>query len=581
MQAFLSVPSFYSSKEKVIVLLIGLFVLPNWTCQAQSNPEALTTYLDRLMAPVNTSSSPGAAIVVVNQGRTIFSKGFGVANVEYDHPISPTNPFNVASVSKQFTAYAIALLATEGTFSLDDDIRRYVPELPDYGTQITIRHLLHHASGLRDYVHLVGLAGYASADAITQRRIMTLITGQKELEFMPGTEHRYSNTGYFLLAKIIERVTNQPFHEWMTEHLFEPLGMEQTRVYHDFTELVKGRATPYTFPDFDIRSTPRKAVFNREAIGASNVVTSASDLAKWMHHLSAPKQGEDAVATLLTQKGTLANGQSHPYGFGVEHDTFKDEQRIHHSGYVPGFRSYMAYYPERQFGIAVVSNHDLLSPFTVAEAISNAYLFNEPDPDASIFIIPEEVQHNTPDQGIALAPALQADYLGRYNLMNQVTFVISQKDGNLVFGIPGRESVPLYASEKDELYTERAKMSMQRDAQGHITGFILHQPGGIQMQVTRIGDLEPAKDQNLEQYVGTYYSPELQTSYTLVLEEGQLIVRHPRLSDLVIESIEEDVFLSVHPSFKETTFERDANNQILALRVGPTDSTRGIRFEKQ
>lgn len=206
------------------------------------------------------AESPGVAIAVQQKGKIIYSEGFGYANLEYDVKNTPTTVFHIASVSKQFTAFAIAMLADQGKLSLDDDIRKYLPEMPDFGYVITINHLVHHTSGLRDQWNLLMMAGWRLDDVITQKQIMRVISRQKELNFKPGDEMVYCNTGFTLMAEIVSRVTGESFADWTKKNIFDPLGMKNTLFYDDHEKIVKNRAYSYYASPAGFKKRDRKSV---------------------------------------------------------------------------------------------------------------------------------------------------------------------------------------------------------------------------------------------------------------------------------------------------------------------------------
>jgi len=216
-----------------------------WVCvSAQNRPRS--PQVDELFRTMDRPGSPGCALSVIEDGRITYARGYGMADLDHTVPIKPNTVFHVASMSKQFTAASILLLAQEGKLSLDDPVRKYVPELPDFGTPITIGELIHHTSGLRDQWDLLGLAGWRySLDLITDEDVLSVISRQKDLNFAPGTRHLYSNTGYTLLAQIVKRVSGQSLREFTTERIFSPLGMKNTHFRDDHAEIVKNMAYGY------------------------------------------------------------------------------------------------------------------------------------------------------------------------------------------------------------------------------------------------------------------------------------------------------------------------------------------------
>ena len=212
-----------------ILVVFAILVILTWTSGCQNGrpipDDPSTARIDALFQEWDTPGSPGAAVAVLKEGEIVFSRGYGSAQLEYGIPITPATIFHVASVSKQFTAFAVTLLAQEGRLSLDDDIRKHLPEVPDFGSTITLKHLLHHTSGLRDQWEALAMAGWRLDDVITTEHILSMVRNQKELNFEPGEEHLYCNTGYTLLGEIVARVTGQSFSAWTKENLFDPLGI--------------------------------------------------------------------------------------------------------------------------------------------------------------------------------------------------------------------------------------------------------------------------------------------------------------------------------------------------------------------
>ena len=206
-----------------------------------TNHESLEAKVDRVFAEWDKPDSPGAALSVIRDGEIIYKRGYGMANLEYDIPIAPTTIFDIASVSKQFAGFAIATLLHEGKLALDDDIRMHLPDVPDFGTKITIRHLVHHTSGLRDWVQALVIAGGQMDDVISFKHILKMVRRQRELNFEPGTAFLYSNTGYNLLAEIVEKITGDTFREWTDANIFKPLAMTNTHFHDDHEMIVKNR----------------------------------------------------------------------------------------------------------------------------------------------------------------------------------------------------------------------------------------------------------------------------------------------------------------------------------------------------
>jgi CubicO group peptidase (beta-lactamase class C family) len=270
--------------------------------------------VDEIFSEWDRPDSPGCALAVVKGGEVVYKRGYGMANLEYDVPITPRTIFHVASVSKQFTDFAIAILTDEGRLSLDDEVRAHVPELPDFGEPITIRHLIHHTSGIRDQWELLVAAGWRMDDVITTDDVLELVGRQRELNFRPGSEYLYCNTGYTLMAVIVERVTGSSLREFCAERIFEPLGMLDTHFHDDHREIVRGRAYSYS---------PREeggfqhSVLSYATVGATSLFTTVEDLARWDQNFYEAKVGGSAVVDLVQTPGVLNDGERLRYAFGL------------------------------------------------------------------------------------------------------------------------------------------------------------------------------------------------------------------------------------------------------------------------
>jgi CubicO group peptidase (beta-lactamase class C family) len=279
--------------------------------------------------------------------------------------------FHVASVSKQFTATAILLLAADGKLALDDDVRKFIPELPDFGHPVTIRHLAHHTSGIRDQWDLLGLAGWRySRDLITDDDVLQLLSRQKDVNFTPGARHLYSNSGYTLLATIVRRASGQSFRQFTTERIFKPLGMVNTHFRDNFNEVVKGQAYGYARDGAGFRLS----VTNFDTAGATSLMTTAEDLAKWNAQFDEPVVGGQALLTALLTRGVLNDGRPIDYAFGISHGTYRGVPTVSHGGADAGYRAAFLRFPAQRFGVAVLCNLASANPTLLAQRVADVYL---------------------------------------------------------------------------------------------------------------------------------------------------------------------------------------------------------------
>jgi len=320
---------------------------------AQQLPDSMATRVDAVFARFNRPDSPCCALGIFQNGAITYSKGYGSANLEYGVAITPATPFISGSVAKQFTAAAIALLVEQGRISLDDDVRKYIPELPDYGARITIDQLVHHTSGLRDFWALVQVAGMRFDDGYTVGDVIRLAARQKHLNFPPGTEYDYSNTGYIALGLIVQRVTGKSLRDFTAEQIFGPLGMTTTHFHDDHTMLVPGRASAYTpLPEGGYRIN----VWNNDIVGQGGLIVTVNDLLKWDENFYTGKVGGPGFLERQLQQGKLANGTTLTYAFGLTVETYRGLRLVEHGGSSGGYRTIISRFPTAHTSVAALCN---------------------------------------------------------------------------------------------------------------------------------------------------------------------------------------------------------------------------------
>jgi CubicO group peptidase (beta-lactamase class C family) len=515
--------------------------------------------VDQLFAPWDVDGSPGAALAVARDGEIVYEQGYGLAQLEYEVPITPTTVFHVASVSKQFTAFAVAMLADEGKLSLDDDIRIHLPEVPDFGDTITIRHLIHHTSGLRDQWVLLAMAGWRLDDVITRDQIMRLVRRQRELNFKPGDEIVYCNTGYTLLAEIVERVTGQSFAEWTAEHIFQPLGMTDTHFHDDHQLVVPNRAYSYARRGDGYR----KAVLSYANVGATSLFTTVRDLVKWEENLDDGWVGGAAVIQAMHTRGILNDGDTLSYAFGLGIGEYRGLSNVGHSGGDAGFRSYVVRFPEESFVVVVLSNLGDFSPSSMALRVADVYLADRFEEET-----PEPAPEPEPERpAVEVDPAVYDDYAGDYLDPDQVVFTVFRDGDRLYARGPGEPPVELVPESETRFFVPArdAYVTFERDEAGEVNGFIARQ-GDEEVEAKRI---EPfvAEEVGLAEYTGEYYSEELGTTYTLVVRDDALVATHVRHDPITLRPTAPDGFSGNVWFFGRVQFERDAAGTITGFRL--------------
>jgi CubicO group peptidase (beta-lactamase class C family) len=451
-----------------LVLSIWLGVVASLAAQTERSKQ-----IDAVFENWNKPDSPGAAIAVIEHGKTLYEKGYGSANLEYSIPIGPDTIFHVASVSKQFTAMAIVLLERDGKLSIDDDIHKYLPELPQYGSPIKLRNLLQHTSGIRDQWQTLATAGWSLEDVITQDQILRMLFRQKELNFTPGSRHLYSNSGFTLLAEIVKRVSGKPMPDFCEERIFRPLQMTHTHFHQDLHRIVPGRAYSYSAAK---GGRFENAPLNYVNVGATSLFTTAGDLVKWLDNFRDPKVGGAAGIARLQEQCVLTDGTKIPYGLGLELNTYRGVKMIAHSGGDAGFRSYVVWFPDQELGVAVVSNLGSFDPTRAANKVAELFLAGKmtdlpaPKPDTAVS-----------RTFVTLEPSSLQPFAGTYPLPAIFqTLEVAVDQGKLWAVMPDKSRLELKAVGPTHFYVGEltADIEFTPKPDGGMTAKIT-QPGGV------------------------------------------------------------------------------------------------------
>jgi CubicO group peptidase (beta-lactamase class C family) len=502
---------------------------------------------------------------VVRDGKVVYQHAYGLASLEHEAPIRTDTPFAVASLSKQFTAFAILLLAQEGKLSLDDDVRKYVPELHDFGARITLRDLLHHTSGLRDQWELLVAAGWRLEDVITQGDVLRLAFAQRELNFPPGDRYLYCNTDYTLLGLVVRRVSGESLREFCRERVFGPLGMRHTLFRDDLREVVKGMAQAYQPKGTSYESTPG----NCEAVGATGLVTTVEDLALWEANLLDPKVGGAWVRDELFRRGRLAGGAEIDYACGLQHGSYRGLPTLGHEGADAGYRSVYLRFAEQRLAIVVLANLSSLDPARLARSVADLYLAGEP-----------REAPGAPATGVALArepePKLLTQVCGDYEPEPGAFVTLSERGGRLCCRLPSgavEEAQPMPGGEF-YLPDRRQTVSFTRDTDGKVEALRLIGDGG-ELVMPRVERWHPTNG-DLKECQGTFYSAELEVRYYVVLRDGVLVAEGPR-TRYPLAPTSRDRFGS---SLGWLTFTRDAQGRVTGMVLDCVRS-RHLRFTQE
>ena len=480
-----------SRPRRVLWLVVFLTAALGPSAGAQA-PAAggLTAAVDSIFSRF-TPDVPGCAVGIYQNARTIFAKGYGSANIEYGIPITPTTPFIAGSVSKQFTAAAIALLVNDKRIALTDDVRKYVPELADYGKPITIAHLVHHTSGLRDWWQLVGVAGLRYDDTYTVQDVLDMTSRQHGLNFAPGERYLYSNTGYIVLGLIVQRVTGKTLREFAAERIFGPLQMTSSHFQDDHRLPVRGRAYAYSPAPgggFTIN------VWNNDLVGQGGLMTTVLDLAKWDENFYTGAVGGPAFLALQLQQGRLNSDSLLTYAFGLEIGTYRGLRLVEHTGSTGGYRSVITRFPDQHTSVAILCNVSNAAPSTLARRVADHVLrdrFTAPRTASATAASANVPATGTPVTGstgarVRLSPAELARFAGRYYSAElDATYELTVADSTVVLKRPRARPDSLTARDSLTLVGSVGTLRFAREGTGSATSFILDAERVVNLRFVR------------------------------------------------------------------------------------------------
>ena len=556
----------------VIVFALQAATFAGSATQGEQDPRS--DKVDKLFTQWDKPDSPGCELAVIKDGQIVYKRGYGMANLEHNIPMSPASIMDTGSVSKQFTAMAIALLAEQGKLSLDDDVRKYVSEIPKYETTITIRHLIHHTSGIRDYLTLMGIAGMRDDDHYVDGEVVSLLARQKELNFKPGSEFLYSNSGYFLLSQIVKRASGKTLREFADEHMFKPLGMTRTMFYDNHNEIVKNRAASYV---------PRRgggfqiAATTLDMVGDGNVFTCVEDLFLWDQNFyknKLGKGGQELINQVLTT-GVLNSGEKIDYAFGLVIGEYRGLRIVEHGGAFVGYRAMTMRFPDQRFSVVLQCNLGTMNPSNLARRIADIYLADQFKAEAASIRAPEP-------KFIELSENELKEKAGAYrNTINGAIWKITVKDGKLVAEVPG-STIQFGAVSSAEFKSigTPAEVTLRFEKQDRAHTLRVQRGKDKPMAFETIQLVTPTSAQ-LAEYPGEYRSDEVQATYRVVLEGGKLFIKHENeFKDLPkdpLAATTSDAFVVRGINIR---FTRDANGRVSAFTLN-AGRVKNIRFVKK
>lgn len=541
-------------KKNAFLSILVLLIFPPLAAARQAEDPA--TRLDKLFARFNSPETPGCAVAVARDGKVILARAYGMADLEHGVPNTPETVFEAGSVSKQFTAGAVNLLALEGKLALEDDVRKYVPEVPDYGTPITLRHLMTHTSGLRDWGNVAGISGWGRGLRVhTHAHVLDIVSRQSALNFPPGHEYSYSNTGFNLLAIAVDRVSGMPFAEFCKKNIFDPLGMQHTQWRDDFTRIVKNRAVAYQARGQNAfaMSMPFENIH-----GNGGLLTTVGDLLVWTENLETGKLGGPAFIEAMHRRGRLSNGRPIGYASGLRVGEYRGAPEVSHTGSTAGYRAFLGRYPKQHLAVALLCNVANVEPGSLGHQIADIFLEVPPSPkplkidmdQATLKSRAGLYRHPASGEAIRLIFAEGALRLERGQALTPVSNNEFQagSERRLTF-----EPVPGGARERIRV----ARESVEDD---------IYEP---------VEASAPAAAE-LAEYAGDYYSPDAETALTAAIEEGKLVLRRRPNSRFPLTPLYKDAFQS---SLGLVRFIRSSSGRVTELSLRQ-DRVYDMRFRR-
>ncbi len=552
------------------------------TVQAQTLTREVTERIDGVFQKWNRTDSPGCALGVYKDGQIVYKHGYGMANLNDDVTITPETVFHVASMSKQFVAASIVLLAQQGKLSLDDDVHKYIPELPDFGQRITINHLIHHTSGLRDQWELLGFAGYRySLDLITNDDVMSIVTRQKDLNFRPGERFEYSNTGYTVLGLIVKKVSGLSLREFTTKNIFEPLGMTHSHFRDDHEEVIKHDALGY---EQGGEGKPfRMSLTNFDTVGATSLHTTVEDLQLWDENFYQPRVGGQAFVQQMLERGKLNNGEQIPYAFAIVVGNYRGLTTVDHAGGDAGYRSDLTRFPDQHFSAAVLCNFAEAEQNDLVQRVADIVLakeMKEPAP-AGASSVAEDVGPPLTGEQIAALTGLY------WNRDIDEFAAIAAKDGQLQWLNPRtgdgyalknmgesrfHASHGIYGLEMNVRFTPATATRPKQLEQSFAQNLLGEKPAVFEAVIP----FTPTSA-DLGEYAGVYLSDEIDPVFRMTVGNGTLKLIRAKFPDDPLRPTVRDVFLG---EIGTVRFTRDATRHISGFAING-GRIQNFRFKKK
>ena len=541
---------------RAILILFALFAS---TIHGQENK---TEKIDAILQSYNKPNSPGLSIGIVENGTLIYAKGIGLASVEKNIKNDTKTAFSIASIAKQFTASCIWFLMQEKKLSLEDDIRKYLPEMPNYGTPIKIKHLLNHTSGIRNYHTIMDLQGFDyDSEYYNNVTVLQLASNQKGLNNKPGEKVLYSNTNYNLLTLIIERVSGKNLNEFAKDKLFLPLQMNSSCFKISSSQIIENKAEGYQFTDGKYISNTN----SQESYGAGSMASTVEDVLKWIAVLNGTNSELKSLSKFLIHCEKLENGEKAKYARGVMVDKYKGFQTISHSGFGWGGQSQLITVPVKNIGIIIMTNLESINPTPISYQILDVFINEKTIEKSNTKKLYQNENFNT--------------FIGQYKEMNSAMKmeIFVENDTLKAKGSQAKKGIGLLAFEKSKFHRMNNE-SVTYDFTKNKNHDLIISFGGTPFYFKKAQFVKP-ETVKINEFVGTYYSEELNTTYTFFEKDNKLFLAYKNNKNIALSTIEIDEFgNNARTSYQ---FKRNQNNQIVSMELSSEGTVKNINFTKQ
>lgn len=531
--------------------------------------------IDSLFIEWDKPDVPGCALGIIKDGKLIYSKGYGIGDLEHDIEITPSSVFYIASVSKQFVTFSILLLEEQGKLNLDDRIQKFLPDFPEYNSPLTIRHFIHHTSGVRDYLTLMYFKGRNYLDNTDVDEVYELIKRQKELNFSPGEKYLYSNSCYFMLAMIVEKVAGKPLKLFAHENIFQPLGMKSTIFYDDNTDLIKNRVFSYSRKSDE--DGFNNLIMRFDLVGSGGVYSNIEDLFLWDQNFYDNKLGKGGqeIIQKMHKEGLLNNGESSGYAFALNNGTYKGLKTVGHSGSLAGYRSQFIRFPEENFSVIILANRGDANPTNKSFQVADILLKNKFIEESK----KKEIKTEKPDHTNISEEFTLNQMSGNYEIQAGVDLEINVIKDSLHVLQNWDKSAYTIINTVGNTYESTIDPSIKfvfSDLKDEFTQILTVFENGKKTIYTRSENVD-FSSVNLEDYLGNFYSEELDATYLLFIDDGKLNLKIADYDAKVLSIYDIDTFTTTRRSL--VRFNR-SNGVIKGFELDAGRVT-NMKFEKK